>query len=135
MISASEIENAFPHIEHGIIPLGGRVLVQLRTVRSKTSSGIVLVEDSKEFNKTATQLGKVVCLGPLAYCSRNTGAKWPEGSWVVEGDLVRVPRYGGDRMEIEIPGSNDTAIFCLFSDHEIIAKIDPESFEKLDNIL
>lgn len=135
MIPASDIESAFPDIKHGIIPLGGRVLVQLRTVRSKTSSGIMLVEDSKEFNKTATQLGKVVGLGPLAYCSRNTGTKWPEGSWVVEGDLVRVPRYGGDRMELDIPDSKDTAIFCLFSDHEIIAKIDPESFEKLDNIL
>ncbi len=135
MISASEIDNAFPEIEHGIIPLGGRVLVQLRTVREKTKSGIVLVEDSRDFNKTATQLGKVVALGPLAYCSRNTGAKWPEGSWVEPGDLVRVPRYGGDRMELDIPNTNDTAIFVLLGDHEIFAKIDPQVFEKIDQIL
>lgn len=135
MISASEVSTAFPEIAHGIIPLGGRVLVQLRTVRAKTTSGILLVEDTKDFNKTATQLGKVISFGPLAYRSRNTGELWPEGSWVDAGDLVRVPKYGGDRFEIPIEGTDDTAIFVLLSDHEISAKVNKEAFESIDKIL
>lgn len=135
MISASDFEKAFPEVKHGIQPLGARVLVQLRTVRAKTTSGIVLVEDTKDFNKSVTQLAKVISLGPIAYCNRSTGEKWPEGMWISQGDLVRVPRYGGDRFEIPLNDSDDTAILCLFNDHEIMAKIDASAFEKIDQIL
>jgi co-chaperonin GroES (HSP10) len=115
--------------------MGSRVLVQLRTVREKTQGGIVLVEDTKAFNKSNTQLGKVVMLGPIAYCNRETARPWPEGVWARPGDFVRLPKYGGDRFERKIPGTSETAIFCLFSDHEIIAKVDPEAFEEIDEIL
>ena len=33
------------------------------------------------------------------------------------------------------PGTEDTALFCLFSDHEIIARVNPDAFEELDEIL
>ena len=78
MISASVLETAFPDVTPGVHPFGGRVLVQLRTVRSKTSHGIVLVEDTKTFNKSIAQLAKVIELGPLAYRSRDTMEPWPE---------------------------------------------------------
>ena len=135
MISASDLQSAFPDIAPGLFPKGARVLVQLRTVREKTEGGIVLVEDSRQFNKANTQLGKMIYLGPIAYRNRDTGQPWPEGTWVKAGDLVRVPKYGGDRFERKIPGSNDTAIFCIFSDHEIIAQIDPDAFSEIDEIL
>ena len=135
MISASDLQSAFPEIDPGLYPKGARVLVQLRTVREKTEGGIVLVEDSRQFNKANTQLGKMIHLGPIAYRNRETGQPWPEGTWVKAGDLVRVPKYGGDRFERKIPGTNDTAIFCIFSDHEIIAQIDPDAFSEIDEIL
>jgi len=135
MISASDLQTAFPDINPGLYPKGARVLVQLRTVREKTEGGIVLVEDSRQFNKANTQLGKMIYLGPIAYRNRDTGQPWPEGVWVKSGDLVRVPKYGGDRFERKIPGTKDTAIFCIFSDYEIIAQIDPEAFSEIDEIL
>lgn len=135
MISASKLEEAFPLVNPGITPLGARVLVQLRTVRTKTASGIVLVDDTKSFNKVNTQLGKVISIGPIAFCNRETGLPWPEGTWAGAQDLVRLPKYGGDRFERKIPGTDDTALFCVFSDHEIIAKVDAEAFEELDEIL
>lgn len=135
MIPASKLEEAFPDVAPGVYPKGARILVQLRTVTSRTKSGIVLVDDTKQFNKANTQMGKVLYLGPLAYRNRDTGNPWPEGVWIKPGDLVRVPKYGGDRFERVIPGSEDTAIFCIFSDHEIIAQVDPEAFESLDEIL
>ncbi len=136
MISASDRNTAFPDINPGIRPLGTRVLVQLRSVRKKTGAGILLVEDTKSFNKSLTQLAKVIRLGPIAYCNRSTGEKWPEGVWVKEGELVRVPKYGGDRMERPHPQDPDeTIILALFQDHEILSAIDLEVFDSLDQIL
>ena len=135
MIEASELETAFPEVKPGVLPLGTRVLVQLRTVRTKTSGGIILAEDTRDFNKANTQLAKVVDLGELAYCNRDSGQPWPEGTWVKVGDFVRIPKFGGDRFSRSIPGTEDKALFGIFSDHEIIAKIDPEAFSELDEIL
>ena len=135
MIPVSKLEDAFPAVNPGVQPLGTRVLVQLRTVRTKTASGIVLVDDTKQFNKVTTQLGKVVNIGPIAFRNRENGQLWPEGVWARPGDFIRLPKYGGDRFERKIPGTDDTALFCLFQDHEIIAKVDPEAFEELDEIL
>jgi co-chaperonin GroES (HSP10) len=135
MIPASSLQEAFPDVNPGVMPLGTRVLVQLRTVRSKTASGLILVDDTKQFNKVTTQLGRVVQIGPIAFRNRETGQLWPEGVWAQPGHLVRIPKYGGDRFERKIPGTEDTALFCLFSDHEIIARVDPGAFEELDEIL
>lgn len=135
MIPASKLDEAFPSVNPGVVPLGTRVLVQLRTVRSKTASGIVLIDDTRQFNKVTTQLGKVINIGPIAFRNRETGQLWPEGVWARPGDYIRLPKYGGDRFERKIPGTEDTALFCLFQDHEIIAKVDPEAFEEIDEIL
>lgn len=135
MIPASKLDEAFPSVNPGVTPLGTRVLVQLRTVRSKTASGIVLVDDTRQFNKITTQLGKVINIGPIAFRNRETGQLWPEGVWARPGDYIRLPKYGGDRFERKIPGTDDTALFCLFQDHELIAKVDPEAFEEIDEIL
>jgi len=135
MISAANLEEAFPDVTPGVKPLGARVLVQLRTVRAKTVSGIVLTDDTRTFNKANTQLGKVVALGPIAFCNRETSKTWNEGVWAEPGQFVRIPKYGGDRFERAIAGSEETAVFCIFSDHELIAQVEPSAFEELDEIL
>jgi len=133
-IGASELATAFPSVVAGVAPLGARVIVQLRTVREKTQGGLIIVEDTRDFNKANTQLGKIYQLGPLAFRNRDTGMLWREGVWAVPGDYVRIPKWGGDRFERKIPGSDDSAVFCIFSDHELIAKVDPEAFEDLDEV-
>ena len=133
-IPATDIETAFPDVVPGVEPLGSRVLVQLRTVRSKTHAGIVLVEDTKSFNKSIAQVAKIIALGPLAYRNRDNLDHWPEGTWVKVGDYVRVPKYGGDRFERLIPGTNDTAVFAIFNDYEIIAKLDVKAFSEIDDL-
>ena len=135
MIPASTLQEAFPEVSPGVYPMGARVLVQLRTVRTKTQSGLILVDDTKQFNKGNTQMAKVIWLGPIAYRNRDSGHRWPEGVWCNAGDFVRIPKLGGDRFERKIPGTEDTALFCIFSDHEIIAKVDPDAFEELDELL
>lgn len=135
MIPVTSLEESFPEVVPGVVPLGARVLVQLRTVRSKTAGGIVLVEDTKSFNKYNTQLARLIYLGPIAFRNRDTGELWREGVWARPGDYVRMPKYGGDRFDRKIPGTEETVTFALFSDHEIIAKVDPSAFSEIDEIL
>ena len=133
-IPASDLATAFPDVQPGMFPLGARVLIQLRTVRTQTASGIALVEDTRDFNKANTQLGRIVSLGPIAFRNRETGQLWREGVWAQPGDFVRIPKWGGDRFERKIEGTSDKALFCIFSDHEIIAKVDPSAFEEIDEV-
>ena len=123
---SAELAWAFPSVDPGAKPLGGRILVQLRRTKKKTSgSGIILVEETKETEKWQNMVAKVIHVGPLAFKHRDSMQSWPEGSWCEPGDFIRVPKWGGDRWEVEVPGQSDEdpALFAVFNDHEMIAKV------------
>lgn len=120
----SALEWAYPEVASGIEPLGGRVLVQLKRVKKTTNSGIVLVNETRDQEKWNTQTAKVISIGPLAFKKKDTMEPWPEGTWADPGDFVRVPKWGGDRFEVAIPGEPDEpALFMMINDHELIAKV------------
>ena len=120
----AEIAWAFPSVDPGAKPLGARVLVQLRrTKQQATSAGIILVQETKETEKWNNMVAKVIEIGPLAFKKRDTMEPWPEGSWCEVGDYLRVPKWGGDRWEVEVPGEDDPVLFMVLNDHEVIAKI------------
>jgi co-chaperonin GroES (HSP10) len=123
---SAELAWAFPSVDPGAKPLGGRILVQLRRTKKKTSgSGIILVEETKETEKWQNMVAKVIYVGPLAFKHRDTMQSWPEGSWCEPGDFIRVPKWGGDRWEASVPNEpdEDPALFAVFNDHEMIAKV------------
>jgi co-chaperonin GroES (HSP10) len=126
---------AFPDVDPGMKPFGGRVIIQLRRIKKKTTSaGIVLVEETKENEKWNNMIGKIVALGPLAFKNRDTMQSWVEGTWAQVGDFVRVPKWGGDRWEVKVPGDDeieDPVLFMTLNDHELIAKVtgNPLSFK------
>lgn len=124
-VDPAELAAAFPQVDPGVIPLGARILIQLRKAKSKTrESGIILVEETKETEKYNNMVGRVIAIGPLAFKKRDTMEPWPEGSWVDLGDYVRCPKWGGDRWEVPIPDTDkEFAEFCMINDHEIFAKI------------
>jgi co-chaperonin GroES (HSP10) len=129
-----ELKWAFPDVSPGQKPFGGRVVVQLRRIKKTTASKIILVAETKETEKWQNMIGKVVEIGPLAFKNRDTMQPWPEGSWASVGDYVRVPKWGGDRWEREVPneeGNEDPVLFMTINDHELIAKVtdDPLSFK------
>jgi co-chaperonin GroES (HSP10) len=99
----------------------------LRAVKDKvTSAGIYIPEETKETEKWNTMIGKVIAVGPLAFRMRETMQPWPEGAWAQVGDFVRVPKWGGDRWEIDFTdehGANGRALFTFFNDHELIGKV------------
>jgi len=126
-----ELAWAFPEVNAGQAPFGGRVIVQLRRVR-KTAKGsrIILVDETKENEKWQNMIGKVIAIGPLAFKNRETMESWPEGSWAEIGDFVRVPKWGGDRWERSINGDDSPVLFMTINDHELISRVtdDPLSF-------
>jgi co-chaperonin GroES (HSP10) len=128
--NAEEMAWAFPDVNPGQSPYGGRVIVQLRRIR-KTSGVIIIVDETKENEKWNNMIGKIVALGPLAFKNRDTMQPWAEGSWAEIGDYVRVPRWGGDRWERNISDEKEPVLFMTLNDHELIAKVtdDPLSFK------
>ena len=123
---SADLREAFPAVDPGAIPLGARVLVQLRrTKKTVTSAGIILVSETKETEKWQNMVAKVISLGPLAFKKRDTMESWVEGTWCEVGDFIRVPKWGGDRWEVDVPGQpdEDPALFAVFNDHEMIAKV------------
>jgi len=85
-----------------------------------------LVEETKETEKWNNMVAKVIEIGPLAFRNRDTNEPWPEGSWCEVGDYIRVPKWGGDRWEVPVPGEDDIedpALFMILNDHEVIAKV------------
>ena len=127
---SDSLQEAFPLVNPGAEPFGHRILVQLRSVKLKTTGGIYLPNEAREAERWNTVVAKVIAVGPLAYRDRTTMKPWPEGQWVQEGDYVRVPKHGGDRWLVE-NGDGDDAMFAIFNDHEVIARIvgDPLSMK------
>ena len=128
-----ELAWAFPNVECGMEPYGGRIIIQLRRVK-KRKGMIYLVEETKENEKWNNMIGKVISVGPLAFKNRDSMTAWLEGSWANVGDFVRVPRWGGDRWEIKDPTdeqNEDPVLFMTINDHELIARVtaNPLSFK------
>jgi co-chaperonin GroES (HSP10) len=129
----TELAWAFPEINPGQRPFGGRVIVQLRRIK-KTAGRIIIVDETKENEKWNNMIGKVVAIGPLAFKNRDTMQPWAEGAWAEIGDYVRVPRWGGDRWERVVPNADEheePVLFMTINDHELISAItdDPLSFK------
>ena len=116
------LDEAFPACDPGVMPFGSRILVQLKTVKSKTAGGIILTDDVRQTEKYNTQVAKVVGVGSLAFKNRNTMTTWPEGSWAEVGEFVRVPKYGGDRWSVPT-GAGDEATFVIFNDLDLVGKV------------
>ncbi len=128
------IKQHFPEVTPGVRPAGAKIIVQLRTVKEKTSGGILLVEETKEFNNGNTQIGRIVALGGIAFRDRSSGEEWKEGKWADIGDLVIMPRWGGFRFEVPIAGTKDKAIFAVFDDTNVQMVVE-SNFEAFDQLL
>jgi co-chaperonin GroES (HSP10) len=130
-LAYESIEEAFPNVPAGIRPFGSRVIVQVRTPMTRTKSGFFLPQESRDTEKWNTQVAKVIALGPQAFRNRDTLELWPEGEWCKGGDYVRVPKYGGDRWEVPVPGSVDKALFAIFDDNDLQGLIEGDPLDQV----
>ncbi len=129
MLTASgydSLEQAFPVVDPNFVPVGSKVLVQIRTPKKKSAGGILLPGETQETDQWNTQVGKIISIGEVAFRNRETLAPWPEGEWVKVGEYARVPKYGGDRWHVPLKPNDpnsDLALFCVFRDLDIVGKI------------
>jgi co-chaperonin GroES (HSP10) len=121
-VDSADVQEAFPVVDPGALPLGARVLVQLRKTKTKTASGIILPQETRDTERAQNPVGKVISVGPLAFKKRDTMEPWPEGSWCEVGDFLRVPKWTGDRWEVRV-ADDESIEFMIMNDHEVIAKI------------
>lgn len=122
----TSLDEAFPKAEPNFEPVGSKVLVQIRTPKRKSAGGILLTNETQETDQHNTQVGKVISMGAVSFCNRETLEPWPEGAWVKVGEYARVPKYGGDRWNVALtPGDPNTeyAQFCVFRDLDIVGRI------------
>lgn len=119
----SSLSEAFPDVDPGVQPFGDRVLVQIRTPKNMSAGGIYIPQEAQETELWNTQVAKVISVGPTAFKNQDTLEPWKEGNWCQPGDYVRVGKYGGDRWQVPIPGTRDTALFVIVKDLDVIGKV------------
>lgn len=118
-----EVLSHFPVVVPKVIPTGARVLCQLMSTPSTTKSGLLLVSETKETERWNCQVARVLVVGPLAFCNRETGLPWREGMWAEPGDFVIVPRWGGNRRTVKNGTGDNPIYFVTVNDHEIIERV------------
>jgi co-chaperonin GroES (HSP10) len=121
-IDAADFEMAemFPNIDPQFKPYGSKILVQLRRVISKTKSGIILSEETQASEAWNLQVGRLIAVGPLGFKRRDTADDWPEGMWAKLGDFVRVPRWGGDRLTVDVDDGGKPVTVLILNDHDLL---------------
>ena len=119
-VSDKSLAEMFPAIDPEFNPFGHRVVVQIRRVVNKTSSGIILAKETREGEAYNGQVGKLIAMGPLAFKNRGTGEPWPEGVWAKVGDYVKVPRWGGDRWTVDLADGLEPILLAVLSDGDLI---------------
>ena len=125
----------FPEVDCPLKPLGNRILVQVASPLETSGGGIIMTSETRDYQKWTQKLAKVIKVGDLAYKDRTTFQVWPEGPWCKPGDYIRVPQYGGDRVEIEVPKDiskydGHTALFATIADRDAWSAVE-EGFDPL----
>ena len=96
-------------------PSGYKILITLPKVAEQLGdSGLVLADSTKKAEETASCLGFVLKLGPMAY----KGAKFETGPWCQEGDFIIMRNYSGTRFKIH------DQEFRLINDDQVEAVVD-----------
>lgn len=122
-----ELTEAFPDIAPGHKPYGSRIIVQLRSPKTKSKGGLILTSDTQETEKWNTQVGKIRALGPLAFKNRDKMESWPEGQWCHIGDYVRIPKYNQDKWVVAL--EDKEVLFMIINDLDLLAHVDCNPLE------
>lgn len=112
----SAVLDKLPH------PKGYRLLIAVPKVSDKTAGGVIMPDDIKTREETASILGLVLKVGSDAYAD---ASRFPTGAWCKEGDYVVFRSYSGTRFKI---GDEE---FRLINDDTVEAVVDdPRGFKR-----
>ena len=96
-------------------PTGWRMVLYPLKLKNKTSAGLHLTDETVEQSQIATNVCKVLRMGPSCYKDKE---RFPDGPWCKEGNWVLITRYAGSRIKI------DGGELRIVNDDEILAVID-----------
>tara|TARA_R100000008_G_C3559547_1_gene155275 strand:- start:19 stop:426 length:408 start_codon:yes stop_codon:yes gene_type:complete len=97
------------------VPTGFRIVLFPLLLKKKTKAGLHLTDDTIEQSQIATNICKVLKVGPDAYKDTE---RFPNGPWCKEGDWVLITKYAGSRIRI------DGGELRIINDDEILATVD-----------
>ena len=106
----ADTNEAFPSIDPGVEPFGSRVIVQIRSAKTKTAGGIILPDTAKEKPKQ----GKVISLGDGKLLDDGKRAAFQ----VKAGDRVLFSSYAGN--EVTVDGKE----YLVMTEDDVLAVVD-----------
>lgn len=111
------------------VPTGYRLLVEPIHIEEKTASGLLLPAQAVEAKEHLRSIGRVVALGPLAYCHDKFEDQFGQITpWCGEGDWVVYNTYAGHEVRIRNKSGHGYTAVRLINDDEVMARInDPTS--------
>lgn len=111
-----EFAKQIPH------PTGYKILISIPEFEAKTAGGIVLPDEFRSKEETATMVGLVLKLGPDAYRDQK---RFPGGPYCKEGHYVIFRAYSGTRLSIndkEYRLINDDSVEAVVEDPTAIKR-------------
>ena len=96
-------------------PTGYRLILFPLRLEGKTAGGIHLTDQAIEQASVATNICKVMKVGPDAYQDKE---KFPNGPWCKKDDWIIITRYAGSRVSI------DGGELRIINDDEVLAVVD-----------
>ena len=110
------------------IPKGYRILIAIpKKDKEFKDSKILIPEDQRRREETASIVGVVVTLGSMAYQDPD---KFPDGPWCAEGDYIIMRSYSGTRFKITTPEGdqefrliNDDTVEAVVADPRVVTRI------------
>ena len=96
-------------------PTGYRLVLFPLKLESKTAGGIHLTDAVIEQASVATNVCKVIEVGPDAYMDKD---KLPNGAWCKKNDWIIIAKYAGSRVSI------DGGELRIINDDEVLAVVE-----------
>ena len=96
-------------------PTGYRLVLFPLKLEGKTAGGVLLTDTAIEQASIATNICKVIAVGPDAYQDKN---KFPNGPWCKKDDWIIITKYAGARLSI------DGGELRIINDDEVLAVVE-----------
>ena len=109
------VEKKKNELEKVPTPTGFRIVLFPLKLEGKTAGGVHLTDAAIEQATVATNICKVIAVGPDAYQDKD---KFPNGSWCKKADWIIITTYAGSRLSI------DGGELRIINDDEVLAVVD-----------
>jgi len=96
-------------------PTGYRLILFPLKLEGKTAGGVHLTDAAIEQASVATNICKVIEVGPDAYADKS---KFPNGPWCKKDDWIIITKYAGSRLSI------DGGELRIINDDEVLAVVE-----------